>query len=74
MRTASAAQAGGNGGANGGDRANAAPACSDECPVLATEGPGNPGDDNGRSGARMATIQAPAAPVTTLAAAARRYQ
>ena len=45
----SAVQAAGKlGGAGGADHASMAPACGYECPVLATEGPGNPGDDNGR--------------------------
>jgi hypothetical protein len=37
------------GGSSGADHASAAPTCGYECPVLATEGPGSPGDDNGRS-------------------------
>ena len=37
----------GNGGSNG--HASAAPACGYECPVLATDGPGNPTDGTGRS-------------------------
>src|SRR5438876_12377532 len=46
----SAVQAAGKmGGAGGADHARAVPACGYECPVLATEGPGSPGDDNGRS-------------------------
>jgi hypothetical protein len=34
--------------------ASAAPACGDQCPVLATDGPGNPTDGTGRS-SRMAS-------------------
>jgi len=51
-----AAQAGGASGAGGDIRghASAAPACdTDQCPVLPTEGPGGPGDDNGRSSAAL---------------------
>ena len=42
----------GNGGSNG--HASAAPACGDQCPVLAEDtGPGSPGDHNGRSSAAL---------------------
>jgi hypothetical protein len=49
IAAASAAQAGGK--PTGMDfHASAAPACdTDRCPVLATDGPGSPGDNNGRS-------------------------
>ena len=47
----------------GRSHASAAPACGYECPVLAGDGgPANPGDNNGRSGARMATDGAPGNP------------
>jgi hypothetical protein len=43
------------GGKVGSDfHASAAPACGDQCPVLAGEGPVGAGDNNGRSGARVA--------------------
>jgi len=45
----------------GRSHASAAPACGDQCPMLATDtGPGSPGDDTGRSGARMAGDGPPA--------------
>lgn len=47
LAVASAAQAGGNGGVNGGDHASAAPACSDKCPVLAGGASGAGGDIRG---------------------------
>jgi len=57
LAVASAAQAAGNGGANGGDvrsHASATPACSDKCPVLAGDGgPGGINDGNGRSSAAL---------------------
>jgi hypothetical protein len=50
LAAASAAQAGGNAGDSGGDHANAAPACGDQCPVLAGDGPPTgPGDGTSHS-------------------------
>src|SRR5262249_18210540 len=45
---------GGPGDGTGRSHATSAPACGDQCPVLAGDGgPGSPGDNNGRSAALL---------------------